>query len=56
MKNATNLKIAALVDTLIVTLVMLCLFIGIINPVVSVLALLMPVWLIAGLALWCSAL
>lgn len=46
----------AVLDTLIIITVMVSLVTGFINPVTVVLALLMPVWLVAGLTLWCSVL
>lgn len=53
-KADRRMWLAAILDALIILAVMVSLFTGFINPVTAVFALLMPVWLVAGLALWCN--
>ena len=55
-KTSKKLWIAAIVDLLIIAAVMTCLFTGFINPVVAAFAMLMPVWVVAALCLWCTVL
>lgn len=55
-KTSKKMWIAAIVDLLIIAAVMTCLFTGVLNPVVAVFALLMPVWIVAALCLWCTIL
>lgn len=55
--NNKTLKLVAAVAILLVTLVtMACLLIGTITPVVRVSAVLMPVWIVSSLCLWCTIL
>ena len=57
MTNNKSLKLTTAVAVLLVTLATIgCLIAGIISPVIAVLAMLMPVWLVANLCLWCTAL
>lgn len=55
-KTSKKLWIAAIADLLILVLVLTCLFTGFINPIVAVFAMLMPVWIVAALCLWCTVL
>lgn len=55
-KSSKKLWVAAIVDLLIIAAVMTCLFTGLIPPVVTVFAMLMPVWVVAALCLWCTVL
>ena len=55
--NNKTLKLVAAVAILLVTLVtMACLLTGTITPVVRVSAMLMPVWIVSNLCLWCTIL
>ena len=55
--NNKTLKLVAAVAVLLVTLVtMACLLTGTITPVVAVSAMLMPVWIVSNLCLWCTIL
>ena len=55
--NNKTLKLVAAVAVLLVTLVtMACLLTGTITPVVRVTAMLMPVWIVSNLCLWCTVL
>ena len=55
--NNKTLKLVAAVAVLLVTLVtMACLLTGTITPVVTVSAMLMPVWIVSNLCLWCTIL
>lgn len=55
--NNKTLKLVAAVAVLLVTLVtMACLLTGTITPVVRISAMLMPVWIVAALCLWCTVL
>lgn len=55
--NNKTLKLVAAVAVLLVTLVtMACLLTGAITPVVRVSAMLMPVWIVSNLCLWCTIL
>ena len=55
--NNKTLKLVAAVAILLVTLVtMACLLTGTITPVVAVSAMLMPVWIVSNLCLWCTIL
>ena len=55
--NNKTLKLVAAVAILLVTLVtMACLLTGTITPVVRISAMLMPVWIVAALCLWCTVL
>ena len=55
-KTSKKLWIAAIVDLLIIIAVMTCLLTGALNPVVAFFAMLMPVWIVAALCLWCTVL
>ena len=55
--NNKTLKLVAAVAVLLVTLVtMACLLTGTITPVVAISAMLMPVWIVSNLCLWCTIL
>ena len=55
--NNKTLKLVAAVAVLLVTLVtMACLLTGTITPLVAVSAMLMPVWSVSSLCLWCTIL
>ena len=55
--NNKTLKLVAAVAVLLVTLVtMACLLTGTITPVVRISAMLMPVWIVSSLCLWCTIL
>lgn len=55
--NNKTLKLVAAVAVLLVTLVTMgCLLTGTITPVVTVSAMLMPVWIVSSLCLWCTIL
>ncbi len=55
--NNKTLKLVAAVAVLLVTLVtMACLLTGTITPLVAVSAMLMPVWIVSSLCLWCTIL
>ena len=55
--NNKTLKLVAAVAVLLVTLVtMACLLTGTITPLVAVSAMLMPVWSVSNLCLWCTIL
>lgn len=55
--NNKTLKLVAAVAILLVTLVtMACLLTGTITPVVRISAILMPVWIVSNLCLWCTIL
>ena len=55
--NNKTVKLVAAVAILLVTLVtMACLLTGTITPVVAVSAMLMPVWIVSNLCLWCTIL
>ena len=55
--NNKTLKLVIAVAILLVTLVtMACLLTGTITPVVRVSAVLMPVWIVSRLCLWCTIL
>ncbi len=55
--NNKTLKLVAAVTVLLVTLVtMACLLTGTIAPVVRISAMLMPVWIVSNLCLWCTIL
>lgn len=55
--NNKTLKLVAAVAILLVTLVtMACLLTGTITPVVRISAMLMPVWIVSNLCLWCTIL
>ena len=55
--NNKTAKLVAAVAILLVTLVtMACLLTGTITPVVRSSAILMPVWIVSNLCLWCTIL
>ena len=55
--NNTTLKLVIAVAILLVTLVTLgCLLADAVTPVVAVSAMLMPVWIVSSLCLWCTIL
>ncbi len=55
--NNKTVKLVAAVAVLLVTLVtMACLLTGTITPVVRISAILMPVWIVSNLCLWCTIL
>lgn len=55
--NNKTAKLVAAVAVLLVTLVtMACLLTGTITPVVAISAMLMPVWIVSNLCLWCTIL
>lgn len=55
--NNKTLKLVAAVAVLLITLItMACLLTGTITPVVRVTAMLMPVWIVSNLCLWCTVL
>ena len=55
--NNKTTKLVAAVAILLVTLVtMACLLTGTITPVVRISAMLMPVWVVSNLCLWCTVL
>ena len=55
--NNKTLKLVAAVAVLLVTLVtMAWLLTGTITPLVAVSAMLMPVWIVSSLCLWCTIL
>ncbi len=55
--NNKTLKLVAAVAVLLITLVtMACLLTGTITPVVRISAMLMPVWIVSNLCLWCTIL
>ncbi len=59
MTNTNNkaVKLVAAIAVLLVTLVtMACLLTGTITPVVRISAMLMPVWIVSDLCLWCTVL
>lgn len=55
--NNKTLKLVIAVTILLITLVTLgCLLAGAVTPVVAVSAMLMPVWSVSNLCLWCTIL
>ena len=55
--NNKTLKLVIAVAILLVTLVTMgCLLAGAVTPAVAVSAMLMPVWIVAALCLWCTVL
>ncbi len=53
--NNKTLKLVIAVAILLITLVTLgCLLAGAVTPVVAVSAMLMPVWIVSSLCLWCT--
>lgn len=55
--NNKTLKLMIAVAILLITLVTLgCLLAGAVTPVVAVSAMLMPVWIVSNLCLWCTIL
>lgn len=55
--NNKTLKLVAAVAILLVTLATMgCLLAGAVTPVVAVSAMLMPVWIVSNLCLWCTIL
>ena len=55
--NNKTLKLVAAVAILLITLVTLgCLLAGAVTPAVAVSAMLMPVWIVSSLCLWCTIL
>ena len=55
--NNKTLKLVIAVAILLVTLVtMACLLTGAVTPVVRISAMLMPVWIVSNLCLWCTIL